>query len=343
MPTAKLLAPLALVLFGCDRTMPPVADKIADGPALNAVAPATAPASAQHRALAAPQAPQLSALSASPPSPDLPTLSPPGSKLNDDAIHFAVIGDYGLSGPGEASVAALVKGWKPDFIVTTGDNNYPAGGADTIDQNIGQYFHEFISPYVGSAGQGASENRFFPCLGNHDWYTPDALPYLSYFTLPGNERYYDFVKGSVHFFAVDSDEHEPDGIDKNSRQALWLKSRLAKSSARWQVVYFHHAPFSSGSFHGSTVIMQWPFEEWGVDLVLTGHEHFYERLQERGIPYVTIGLGGNAPYDFAAPLPGSIVRVRGGTGALRVVANNQRLVSEFVTTDDKVVDTLDLH
>jgi hypothetical protein len=65
-------------------------------------------------------------------------------------------------------------------------------------------------------------NQFFPTLGNHDWYTPGAQPYLDYFHLPGNERYYDFVWGPVHFFAIDSDENEPDGVNQSSVQAKWL-------------------------------------------------------------------------------------------------------------------------
>ncbi len=75
---------------------------------------------------------------------------------------FVIIGDYGLSGPDEASVARLVASVKPDFVVTTGDNNYPLGSADTIDENVGRYFHAFITPYHGKFGNGADENRFFP-------------------------------------------------------------------------------------------------------------------------------------------------------------------------------------
>src|SRR3990172_7062669 len=108
------------------------------------------------------------------------------------SVMFAVIGDYGENNSSEADVAALVHGWQPDFIITVGDNNYPLGAAETIDVNVGQYYHDFIYPYTGAYGGGADVNRFFPTLGNHDWYTQDAQPYLDYFTLPGNERYYDF-------------------------------------------------------------------------------------------------------------------------------------------------------
>jgi hypothetical protein len=135
----------------------------------------------------------------------------------ESAVRFAVIGDFGAATEAEAKVADLVRADRPDFIITTGDNNYPDGQAETIDPNIGRFYQEFIHPYKGRYGLGAKENRFFPSLGNHDWETPGAKPYLDYFTLPGNERYYDFVKGDVHFFAIDSDERELDGIVATSK------------------------------------------------------------------------------------------------------------------------------
>ena len=164
--------------------------------------------------------------------------------------HFAAIGDYGFAGPDEEAVADMVKATQPEFIATLGDNNYPLGAADSIDLNIGLFYHDYIAPYVGRFGCGAARNRFFPALGNHDWMTADARPYLDYFALPGNERYYDVVWGAVHLFALDSDPSEPDGIKADSAQAAWLKRELAASTARWKIVYMHHAPYSSGP-HGS--------------------------------------------------------------------------------------------
>ena len=146
-------------------------------------------------------------------------------------VRFAVIGDYGVEGDPARDVAALVTGWSPDFILTVGDNNYPDGAEATIDKNVGQYYHSFIGDYQGTYGPGSAVNRFFPSLGNHDWHTPGAQPYLNYFSLPGIERYYDFVVGPVHFFALDSDPHEPDGVASNSTQALWLQAALSASTA----------------------------------------------------------------------------------------------------------------
>jgi hypothetical protein len=248
-----------------------------------------------------------------------------------------VIGDYGTAGPDLAAVAALIDSWRVDFIITTGDNNYPIGSPKTIDENIGQYFHSYISPYTGDYGPGAETNRFFPTLGNHDWMWNNAQPYLDYFDLPGNERYYEFEWAFLHFFAVSSDWAEPDGIGKNSTQAEWLQTALAASNASWQIVYFHHAPYSSG-YHGSTPHMQWPFSEWGADVVLTGHDHHYERLQVDGLPYFVVGNCGGVIYDIPTIFPGSQFRYREAYGALMVTANPKVLRFEFFNVEGILVD-----
>ncbi len=256
---------------------------------------------------------------------------------------FAIIGDYGLSGPNEAAVAALVASLKPDFVVTTGDNNYPLGGADTIDENIGRYFHGFISPYRGNfgGGGGATVNRFFPCLGNHDWNALHAQPYLDYFTLPNNERYYDVVLGAVHLFALDSDPNEPDGTEVDSAQARWFQTRLNASHSVWKVVYFHHPPYSSGP-HGSSWGMRWPFREWGATIVYSGHDHTYERLSVAGFPYIVNGVGGNALYELGEPLPESLVRNADVHGLVLVTASTTELVSHFLDAEGHELDTLRL-
>ena len=83
--------------------------------------------------------------------------------------HFAIVGDFGKDGVPEANVATMIAGWNPDFVVTTGDNNYETGAASTIDANIGKYYHPFIYNYTGAFGAGSATRRFYPVLGNHDW------------------------------------------------------------------------------------------------------------------------------------------------------------------------------
>lgn len=225
---------------------------------------------------------------------------------------FAVIGDYGEEGEPARKVSDLVDSWNPDFILTTGDNNYWSGERMTLNQNIGQYYCEYIynpdaADSLRCAGRSAQEriNRFFPSLGNHDFYNPeDHLPYLEYFSLPGNEEYYDFRQGPVHCFALNSGEFGRSSCCE-SNQSKWLKDRLESSTAPIKLVYFHHAPYSSGR-HGNNRHMQWPFEEWGATAVLSGHNHIYQRVIARdsaSIPYFVNGLGGKASRYKCADNP----------------------------------------
>lgn len=258
-------------------------------------------------------------------------------------LQFAVIGDYGSGSANESAVARLVAAWNPEILITLGDNNYPLGERATIDAHIGQFYSEFIHPYVGVYGPGATVNRFFPALGNHDWYTSGAAPYLAYFTLPGNERTYDFVRGPVHFLALDSDANEPEGITAGSPQARWLRDRLAASRSPFDIVYFHHAAYSSSIGHGSISDLQWPFREWGADLVLAGHDHDYERIVRDGFPYIVNGLGGYSLYGFAPnPVAGSVLRFNSDYGAMLVDAGADRLKLRFVTKAGAVMDTFTL-
>jgi hypothetical protein len=250
---------------------------------------------------------------------------------------FAVIGDYGIDGKAEAAVADLVKSWDPDIIITTGDNNYPQGSSVTIDHNIGKYYHNFIKPYAGAYGTESDINRFFPVLGNHDWITSGGAPYFNYFALPNNERYYDFMWGNVHFFALDSDPNEPDGVSSSSAQAQWLENALASSTSPFKFVYMHHAPYSSGR-HGPITYMQWPYNVWGVDAVISGHDHTYERLAVNGIPYFVNGLGGASIYDFSDPLSESLKRYNSKHGAMQIDVEADRVVFRFCSVDNELID-----
>jgi tartrate-resistant acid phosphatase type 5 len=285
----------------------------------------------------APQATPTRAATDTPVKPTQPTPAP--ATPTSQPARFAVIGDYGTGNQAEHDVADLVKSWNPDFIITVGDNNYPEGSAQSIDFNIGQFYHEFIYPYKGFYGTGAEQNRFFPSLGNHDWMTDDGQPYFDYFTLPGNERYYDFTWGPLHFFAVDSDSHEPDGVGSSSIQAQWLKDGLAASTSIWNVVFFHHPPYSSG-MHGPVNWMRWPFVEWGADVLLAGHDHLYERLDVGGIPLFINGLGGGPIYRFVNIEPGSQARYNDNYGAMLVTADAQQMVFRFFNRLGEMIDDL---
>ena len=266
-------------------------------------------------------------------------------------MKFIVIGDYGKDSSQEATVAARIKTENPAFILTTGDNNYSDGEASTIVKNVKKYYEPWIYNPGAPTGQVcegeaaiAQENRFFPSPGNHDWHAPDLKPYLAFFTqLPknsfGHSRYYDFVKGNVHFFSVDSDPDEPDGNTKTSKQALWLKDRMLASTAKWKIVYFHHSPYSSSSKHGSESDTQWPFEEWGANMVITGHDHIYERIQKGNVTYIVNGLGGAGTYGFGSAISGSKVRYNAMHGYQVLEATETSLSTKFINMNGSLIDT----
>ena len=255
----------------------------------------------------------------------------------ENGIRFAVIGDYGVESEDAERVANVVMGWSPDFIITVGDNNYQSGSAHTIDQNIGQYYHTYIGNYQGTYGIGAEQNRFFPAMGNHDTKTEDGAPYLDFFDLPGNERYYDFVRGPVHFFVVNSTIEEPDGTVASSAQARWLQARLAASTSAFNIVYMHHAPYSSGR-HGPHERVQWPFRQWGADAVLSGHDHTYERIVQDGLSYFVNGLGGKSKHRFSDTVSGSQAQYNCDYGAMLVDATDDSVEFRFINTEHIVVD-----
>jgi hypothetical protein len=267
----------------------------------------------------------------------------------DTTARFAVIGDFGDDfNEYEGKVAALVHGWNPEFIITTGDNRY---GTINYDSAVGRYYCEFLSATETGgycSGDNALSNAFFPSLGNHDYTDGGGLDeFLDYFSLPGSgldtsgtsgcERYYDFVKGPVHFFVIDSQGVLRSASDKTA-QMTWLQAQLAASATPWQIVYFHHPPYASGR-HGSSAEMQWPFALWGADAVMSGHHHHYERLSVDGIPFFVNGLGGSSIHDLNEPVSGSLVRYNDDFGAMLVDANEVSVAIRFFNVGGELVDS----
>jgi tartrate-resistant acid phosphatase type 5 len=238
------------------------------------------------------------------------------------------------------AVSNLVKNLDPDFIITTGDNIY--GENDNMNDVIGGLYGNFLD-----------ENNIFPCLGNHDFDKETKKPnrYFDYFKFIDEQYYYDFVKGSVHFFSVCSDPRCPDGIDPESKQMLWLKEKIQESKLPWKIVYFHHPSYSSimvtpsvGKWESekleknSQMKINLPFGEWGVSAVLSGHLHVYERFDVAGVPYIINGLGGDSRYEFDDENSKSLKRFSEEDGVMFVEDSNESLHFKFITTSEKVVD-----
>jgi 3',5'-cyclic AMP phosphodiesterase CpdA len=106
----------------------------------------------------------------------------------------------------------------------------------------------------------------------------------------GGKHYYSFRKGDVRFFSLDSNY-----MDK--KQLEWFENELKASNSGWKIVYFHHPIYSSGETHGSNLELRGAVEsmlvKYGVDIVMSGHEHFYERTKpQQGIQYFIVGSSG---------------------------------------------------
>ncbi|MFC1711595.1 metallophosphoesterase family protein [Patescibacteria group bacterium] len=267
---------------------------------------------------------------------------------------FAVIGDYGVDNLTEKVVSDLINAWQPDFIATVGDNRQTDNSYKSLDDLIGKYYHQYIYPYKGEYGRGADSNMFFPSLGNHDWDLALTCKkdkcngeWVEFFTLPGNERYYDIVWPQntriplLHLMFLDSDYREPDGNSATSKQAIWLQDKLINSKALWKLVFMHHSPFSSynSGKKAKSYVNQWPFEKWGVTAVISGHNHVYERSEKNGVLYLVTGMAGGPLYEFGETIPESKMQYNERHGALFITATDKEIEFSFVNIDNETIDT----
>src|SRR5215469_4356801 len=166
-----------------------------------------------------------------------------------------------------------------DFVLMLGDNLY--GGKSPSD-----YRNKFENPYKPLLDNGV---KFFASLGNHD--DPNEAQY-KLFNMNGH-RYYDFKRGDATFFALDSTYMDAAQLD-------WLDKELGKAKTPWKICYFHH-PLYSDAMHGPDLDLRRKleplFQKHGVTLVLSGHEHVYERFTpQKGVTYFVLGNSGQLRY-----------------------------------------------
>jgi hypothetical protein len=198
-----------------------------------------------------------------------------------DSLKFAVIGDSGTGNSDQYRLAKQLAGvhqrYPFEFVLMMGDNMY--GGESARD-----FERKFEIPYKPLLDAGV---KFYASLGNHD--SPNQRMY-KLFNMNG-ERFYTFrPKPGVRIFALDSNY-----MDRTQLQ--WLEKELTASGSDWKLVYFHHPIYSSGGRHGSDTALRDQLEplflKYGVDVVIAGHEHFYERLKpQKGIHYFISGGAG---------------------------------------------------
>lgn len=202
---------------------------------------------------------------------------------------FWVLGDSGTANGNAANVRDAFKAWSAsqpaDFMIMLGDNAYNSGTDAEYQAAVFDMYPEILR-----------QLPLWSTLGNHDGYSADSAtqtgPYYDIFNLPvageagglpsGTEAYYSFDYGNVHFICLDSYESDRSTA---GNMLQWLESDLAFNDKPWVIAFWHHPPYTKGSHdsdsEGALIDMRQNalpiLEAWGVDLVLSGHSHSYER------------------------------------------------------------------
>jgi hypothetical protein len=239
-------------------------------------------------------------------------------------------------GPAAASVAARTAKLVKDsdaLVLLLGDNAYQNGTP--------QEYASCFDPTWGAFG-----DRLKPAPGNHDYYTSGAQGYYDYFGAragPARRGYYSFDYGGWHFISLNSLAD----LQPGSAQYQWLADDLAKSADTFCTIAMVHYPaFNSGSTHGSIRETRAAFDllqRAGVEIVLSGHEHVYERFAPqradgtadpaRGLRHFTVGTGGAVLMSFGSPLPNSEFRHNTSWGILRLALSPGEYAWQFSSVD----------
>jgi acid phosphatase type 7 len=258
-----------------------------------------------------------------PPPPDPPTAEP--------AVLVGAGDIAACNSDGDEATAQLLDEIE-GTVITLGDNAYPDGTES-----------DFSRCYGPSWGRHLSRTR--PAPGNHDYHSTGAAPYFAYFGTragPAGKGYYSYDHGSWHIVALNSER-------SLTAQASWLEADLAATPRLCTLAYWHNPLFTSGSVHGPATNMRPLFAilyEAGADVVLSAHNHQYERFGPQtpagdadsaaGIRYFVVGTGGAGLYDFKpTPARNSQVRYNGGYGVLKLTLSDSSYSWQFISVAGK--------
>jgi hypothetical protein len=214
--------------------------------------------------------------SAEKPNPSLPLTLP----LKEGSVRFLAVGDTGRGNKVQNELAQVMVKYHQvfpyEFVILTGDNIYYQEKAEDLKTKFENIYRPLLDKGV----------KFYASLGNHD---ESNQRFYEHFNMNG-EEFFKFKKGDVSFYSLNTTY-----LDK--RQIEWMQNQFSKDTAKWQIAFFHHPPYSSGKRHGSDEdvreIVEPLFLSSGIDAVFNGHEHFYERIKpQKGIYYFITGAGG---------------------------------------------------
>ncbi len=213
-------------------------------------------------------------------------------------------------------------------------------GDDAYESGTAQQFAECYDP-----SWGRFKDRTRPAVGNHEYLTHKAEPYFNYFGAAAgdpNKGYYSYELGKWHIVVINSNCSQIGGCEAGSPQEQWLRDDLRAHPTACTLAYWHHPRFSSGE-HGSTVAMQpiWQaLYDNGAEVVLSGHDHDYERFAPqdahgvadpaRGIREFVVGTGGKNYYPIGAPIANSEVRNAFTFGVIKLTLHPTSYDWEFI-------------
>jgi len=249
--------------------------------------------------------------------------SPALTTLGPHVATVAAAGDVACPVGGarcrDAATARVIARIAPQALFALGDLQYETGR-----------LADFRSSYARTWGRYRSIT--FPAVGNHEYLTPRAAGYFTYFADragPTGRGWYARSIGSWRVIALNSNCAEAGGCERGSPQQRWLASELAAHPARCTVAIWHHPRFSSGR-HGDdsgTAALWATLRARRADLVLVGHDHNYERFapqnsdgrpDARGIREFVVGTGGRNTYPLGIPRRNSEVRTTDVHGMLEL-------------------------
>ncbi len=248
------------------------------------------------------------------------------------AWRFAAIGDYGAGTRHQARISANLLRFAPELVITAGDNVYPTGRWQDYAKN-------WDPPTL--MGELARNTTFMPSLGNHDMYHDDLRPYFGHFPHLEGRPYYSFTHRNATFFALDSDQD----LRVGSAQYRWLEGELKAASTTWKVVYLHYPMYGRDprSFSEIREAIQPLLARYGVQLVVAGHEHNYQRSQAiDGVTHILTGGGGQQVFPFTKPQPGHIQRRAAAFHHVEMSVGESTMVVRAIDEFGNRIDTVQI-
>lgn len=237
---------------------------------------------------------------------------------SDRPVRVLAFGDSGNASPEQLAVRDAFSQREFDVFLHLGDMAYGDGTFTEFEERVFDVYRDFMHRVPS-----------FPTIGNHEYKTDWAQPYLDVYYLfeqalraEDQERYYSFDYGNVHFVSLDSNSEMlvPIQLDQTGVRTDdmidWLEADLAASKADWKIAFFHHPPFSKYEDRDENLgvldLIMPALANGGVDLILVGHDHHYVRsLPVRGecrvpggkgaIPFIVVGSGGTGLHTFDNP------------------------------------------